>query len=283
MAGRKHHYRLAFELEPELREILLAFLGELPFESFCETENGLDGFLLEDESLLASLRPSLESLQQQFPFRYRVELLPAENWNALWEANFSPLRVGKFCGVRASFHEPLNDVRHELLINPKMAFGTGHHETTYQMIAMMEEVDWAGRSVLDFGAGTAILAILAAKLGAATVDAVEIEEPAVENARENVELNGTPAVRVILGDAEAIPQLTYERILANINRNVILASLASLYQRLAPGGRLFLSGFYGEDVPILLEACRPYDLSLGRRMDKNNWSCLELLRSSRPS
>jgi ribosomal protein L11 methyltransferase len=220
------YWQYTIHTDPERAEPLLGLLSILPFNSFTATEDGWLAYLSDTEDWQA-LEVALQGYQSIIPFTFEKEKMPDQNWNAVWESNFQPIQVGTFCGVRADFHPPFDGVKYDLVIQPKMAFGTGHHETTYMMMEQMEKLEWPGKKVLDYGAGTGILAILAAQLGAATIDAVEIEAPACENAIENTERNGTPQVRVIAGTLDAVPKQSYDIILANINRNVILDSMSA--------------------------------------------------------
>ncbi|MEY4135759.1 MAG: hypothetical protein RL386_2109 [Bacteroidota bacterium] len=267
-----------FPIEPGRSDLLLAWLEGFPFDAFQETEAGLYAFLPADvgpEALSAELDPLLRTLG----ITCERTLIPAQNWNALWESNFSPVQVGTFCGIRADFHLPLRDVRHELVIQPKMAFGTGHHETTYMMIAFMETMHLQNARVLDFGCGTGILAILAAKLGAFHVDAVDIEDAAVENTIENAAINGVSGqITAFTGSLEAVPEQPCDIILANINRNVILATLPSLFKRLCSGGNLLISGILERDRAHVLEAAQDAGFQVNRFTGRGNWVAASLLR-----
>ncbi len=264
-----------FAIPTDQRDLLLALLSALPFESFEEPETGLLAYLPPSADR-QEVERELDRLTGRPPFTYRVEAVPDRNWNEVWEANFQPIRVGGFCGIRAGIHPPMRNVRHEIVIDPEMAFGTGHHETTFLMIEGMEKIDFVGKTVLDYGCGTGILAILADRLGAAHVDAVDIEEAAYDSTRRNAERNEAGGVQAWHGTLEALPDNVYEVILANINRNVILDSLPALYKRLPRSGILLLSGILTVDVATILKAAKKYGLhSLGRK-DKGEWSFLGL-------
>ncbi|MCB0584283.1 MAG: 50S ribosomal protein L11 methyltransferase, partial [Phaeodactylibacter sp.] len=171
-----------------LKEIALAFLSELPFDSFEEAEDGLCAYLRMDQHS-DWVESELSGIADRLSLSYERRLIPSRNWNKLWESNFSPIRVGDFCGVRADFHEPMERVEYEIVISPRMAFGTGHHATTYMMIERMAGEDFHALKVLDYGCGTGILAILADKMGAAHIDAVDIEKAAYENTLDNARAN----------------------------------------------------------------------------------------------
>ncbi|MEZ4988557.1 MAG: 50S ribosomal protein L11 methyltransferase [Saprospiraceae bacterium] len=244
------HWVYRFAATGERSDILLAALADLPFNGFEETDDALIAYLeVKDETDDFTNQLKAIITAQEIPFSR--EFMPAENWNARWEAAFQPVQVGNFVGVRATFHPPFDQVRFDLLIHPRMAFGTGHHATTYQMMERMGEVDFQGKSVFDYGCGTGILAILAEKLGATDIDAVDIEAPATENTLVNMEANDVSLIQVFTGDLQAVPQRTYDIILANINRNVILASLAALYERTVSGGQLLVSGILQQDEAIV--------------------------------
>lgn len=239
---------VTFEVDPDGQEITLGLLSDLPFSMFEEKDHGLCAYLDAREWTL-----ELEACLQSLPFAnwraYTVRELPDENWNQRWEENFEPVILRPFCAIRAVFHPPIEDVKHELVIQPEMAFGTGHHATTKLMLLGMQKLDFEGKRVLDFGAGTAILGMLAARLGAAHVSAVEIEPPACESARHNVRRNQLEdRVFVIEGDRHVIPGPAYDILLANINRNVLMAELGTLNQFMHPGAIAGLSGFLTQDA-----------------------------------
>ncbi|MFM8362612.1 MAG: 50S ribosomal protein L11 methyltransferase [Haliscomenobacter sp.] len=270
------YYRYIFQADPALAEPLLAWLSELPFEGFEETSDAISGFLPGDADRDV-VQQALAEIAEQLPFSYSVEAIPPENWNAVWEQNFQPVQVGAFCGIRAEFHPPFDGVRHELVIQPKMAFGTGHHETTYMVVEYMADVDFHGKRVFDYGCGTGILAILAAKLGAHAIDAVDIESAAVENAIENAGRNGV-SYAVYQGTLTEVPTSVYDIILANINRNVILDSLSALYNKLPPGGDLIISGILGSDKETIQDAAIAHGFQWISQKAKGNWIAAKLRR-----
>jgi ribosomal protein L11 methyltransferase len=267
------YYCYEIQIDEARREIILAFLGELPFDSFEELPQGLNAYI-PAAAHTDETETQVAALGEQFAFRYERRFIPAQNWNAVWESNFQPIRIGDFCAVRASFHPSESGVQHEILINPQMAFGTGHHATTYLMMEQMQHEDFDGAAVLDFGCGTGILAILAAKMGAAHIDAVDIEQPAYENTLENAALNGTPQIAAYHGTLETVPLAQYGLILANINRNVILNSLGALYQRLAPNGVLLVSGILLADEQLVLERAARAGFSADLQTRHDEWCCL---------
>jgi ribosomal protein L11 methyltransferase len=267
-----------FEVDSEQKEILLAFLSELPFEMMEETEKGWSGFVAEGEKE-TGLDQHLAELQQRISFRWTTELVPQQNWNAIWESGFEPIIIGNFCAVRADFHEPIPNVKYELVINPKMAFGTGHHATTYMMIEMMEELEWKGKSVLDFGCGTGILAILAHQLGAEPITAIDIDHNSVENTIENAKINqAAGSLKVLEGSLPVTAGNRYDRILANINRNVLLDTIFTLYEQTFAPGTVLLSGILVEDRQVVSQKAKQAGFKLEKVLEKGGWICMRLHR-----
>lgn len=240
------YYRYDIQCDPETAEVLVAFLAEAPFDTFEENENGLSAYL-PARAGTQEAEDLLESLREQFTYTWTKEFIPGQNWNELWESNFQPVIVNDFCAVRADFHAPIPEVKWELVINPKMAFGTGHHETTWQCMAAMEKLPIEGTRLFDFGCGTGILAILASKLGAMEIEAVDIEEESYRNTIENCEANGVSNVVVRCGTIEVAEGTAFDGVLANINRHVILEALPRLAGMTRPGGWLLVSGILLSD------------------------------------
>ena len=257
-------------------EVLIALLSEEPFDTFVENKNGFDAFL-PVKSFEDHIDKKLDSLQERFGFSSKKEFIPAQNWNKKWESNFHPIEVGSFCGIRADFHAPLENVEHEIVITPKMAFGTGHHETTYMVIQLMKSIDFSQKSVLDFGCGTGVLAILASKLGAASTDAVDIEFASWENTLENCETNDIKNVNAYQGGLGMVTNSSYGIVLANINRNVILDSLASLSTIIKPGGILVLSGILKKDQAIMQNAITENGFLIKKIIEKNKWLAMQCI------
>ncbi len=267
----------AIHCSREDREACLAFLGQWPFYAFEEDERGWLAYVFSEdkgEDFDDSLRVALR--ERAWVLREAARLLPAENWNARWEENFQPVRVGDFCGIRAAFHPPFAPpVRHDLIIQPKMAFGTGHHETTFMMVDLMRDLPFSGSTVFDYGCGTGILGILALRMGAYRVLAIDVEEEACVNTRENALRNGVAAsLEVKNGDLSVLGQAcekSFDFILANINRGVILASLPQMKDLLKPEGRLLISGFLQEDEALMREKLDEHAFHLRSRKQKGNW------------
>lgn len=271
------YYCYDIKVATSLREIALAFLSELPFDSFEEAEDGLRAYLRKEGSA-AEVESKLANIAARLSFSYERRLIPGQNWNELWESNFTPIRVDGYCGVRAHFHPPMEGVRHEIVISPRMAFGTGHHATTYMMLERIAQEQLEGLKVLDYGCGTGILAILAAKMGAAHVDAVDVEPAAYENTLDNARANNAEHIHAYRGTLEAVSGSGYGCILANINRNVILNSLRALYGKLAPGGVLLVSGILAVDESLVLARAKAVKLRFTGKTRRGEWSCIRFVR-----
>ncbi|MCL6461754.1 MAG: 50S ribosomal protein L11 methyltransferase [Flavobacterium micromati] len=267
-----------FTIEPkELgSEILIAELGEKAFESFTETANGVSAFVqkdLWDEMILNDIQ-ILQS--EEFTIDYIFEEIEQVNWNEEWEKNFEAINVDGNCHVRAPFH-PKTNAEYDILIEPKMSFGTGHHETTHMMIQHLLEMDVAGMKTLDMGCGTAILAILAEMKGALPIDAIDIDNWCYLNSIENAERNKCTHISVYEGDAALLQGKKYDLIIANINRNILLNDMQSYVDCLNTNGTLLLSGFYQEDIPFIDTSCTEKGLTFVKKLERNNWSSLKFV------
>ena len=265
-----------FTIEPlELgSEILIAELGEKAFESFIETETGISAFVqkdLWDTNILEDIQ-ILDN--PEFKIEYTFEEIEQVNWNEEWEKNFEPIDVDGKCHVRAPFHEKTN-AEFDIVIEPKMSFGTGHHETTHMMIQHLLETDLVGKKTLDMGCGTAILAILAEMKGAQPIDAIDIDNWCYLNSIENAERNNCKHISVYEGDASLLVGKKYDVIIANINRNILLNDMQQYVACLNENGILFLSGFYTEDIPVISESCTPKGLTYVKQFERNNWVALK--------
>lgn len=280
------YWKFTIHTAPETAEILLAYLSEAPFDTFEETPEGLNAYLPAASGIpeaadgMASVESLLSRLQTQFPFSWSKIFLPAQNWNEIWESNFQPVIVEDFCAVRADFHAPVPGVQHELVINPKMAFGTGHHETTWMCLRALRELPCRDARLLDYGCGTGVLAILAARMGAAHVEAVDIEEESYRNTLENSAVNGvSERVAARLGTLDAVQGRDFDGILANINRNVILDSLPRLAELLRPGGWLLVSGILEQDGAVVTEAAQEAGFNIKDKAQRGNWLCVQFLHN----
>lgn len=258
-----------------INAILSAELGEIGFESF--EEQGADFYAYIPFHLYN--KEAIDEKLANFPianiaFRYDTTLIKAQNWNEEWEKNyFQPIRIGDQCIIRASFHPEEPGFEHTLLIDPKMAFGTGNHDTTRLMITELLETDLSEKNILDMGCGTAVLAILARKLGAAQTIAIDIDEWAYENALENIRLNKMDGIDVKLGGAEQIgTEAQFDLIVANINRNILLNDMHAYAAAMKPGALLYMSGFYTEDIPVLEGEAHKNNLKFIKQKASNNWA-----------
>ncbi|WP_430612101.1 50S ribosomal protein L11 methyltransferase [Flavobacterium sp. JP2137] len=266
-----------FEVEPrELgTEILIAELAEKAFESFEESENGVSAYVqksLWSEDILDGVQILGSS---DFKISYIVEDIEQINWNEEWEKNFNPIDVDGVCYVRAPFHEKTS-AKYDIVIEPKMSFGTGHHETTYMMIRHILQNEMADKVVLDMGCGTAILGILASMRGAKQVDAIDIDNWCYLNSIENAERNACNNMAIFEGDASILTkEEKYDIILANINRNILLNDMATYVQCLKPAGSIYFSGFYTEDIPYIKEEAAKQGLEYISQLEKNNWVSLK--------
>lgn len=263
---------VTLKVNADFADILTAELGELGFNAFVDNEDGFSAYIDEDLYSKALLEDVLSRYADYVQVTFTAQKIERQNWNEEWEKNFEPLFIGGEVSVRASFHEKPANAKYDIVINPKMSFGTGHHETTTLMIENQLTLDHNGKRVLDMGCGTGILAIMAGELGASEIVAVEIEDWTVENARENAALNGYESIDVRLGGAETIEgDAPYDIILANINRNVLLDDMPAYKAVLQPKGWLLLSGFYTEDLPMIQERATELGLNYISHRVKNNW------------
>lgn len=252
------------------REVVLAVLSELGFESFVEREHGLEAYIQESDwtsDLLDALYPLSEN---GFDIGWSLLAIPPENWNAVWESDFQPIVIEDKCAVRAHFHDPI-DVPYELVITPKMSFGTGHHQTTYMMLNYLLQHPPKGHSLLDMGCGTGVLAILAEKLGAVSINAIDVEPWCYQNTVENIATNGCKNITPAEGDRSQIPPKEFNTILANINMNVLLLDIPLYAEQLKEDGSLFLSGFFTQDIPAIESKANQYGLKLVDYQNKDNW------------
>ncbi|MDY2588461.1 50S ribosomal protein L11 methyltransferase [Winogradskyella aquimaris] len=267
-----------FKVEPlqPATEILIAELGYAGFESFVEHSEGVtayipkqdwNAFILEDIQILHS---------DEFTITYEFSEIEQTNWNAEWEKNFKPIVVDNLVTVRAPFHDVPN-TKYDLIIEPKMSFGTGHHETTHMMIQHILKNDFKNKSVLDMGCGTGVLAILAEKVGATKLDAIDIDNWCYLNSLENVERNGCKNISVYEGDAQLLEGKHYDTIIANINRNILLEDIPQYVACLNENGELYLSGFYEQDVTLLEDLCNKHMLKLKETIKRGDWVSLKFI------
>ncbi len=262
-------------LQPAV-EILIAELGYAGFESFVETEEGVTAYIQKEEWYNTILEDIQILKSDEFKITYTFEDIAQTNWNAEWEKNFNPIVVDDRCAVRAPFHDPFH-TEYDIVIEPKMSFGTGHHETTHMMIQHILKTDLKDKSVLDMGCGTGVLAILAEQKGAQPLDAVDYDNWCYLNSLENVERNTCKHITVIEGDAAVLEQRQYDVIIANINRNILMQDMAIYASCLNKNGMLFLSGFYKEDIPMIQAECEKHLLKFEEKLERNRWVSLKFL------
>ncbi|AFL83710.1 ribosomal protein L11 methylase [Belliella baltica DSM 15883] len=259
----------------DFREILIAELAEVGFDSFLETDTGLDAYIEEKSFSRESYQEVVNRYQDAADLEITEGMMEKVNWNEEWEKHYDPIAVGEEVYVRASFHPAKSEFKHEILINPKMSFGTGHHATTFLMLSHQLTIDHQGKRVIDIGAGTGILAIMAHKLGASEVEAFDIDEWCVDNGNENFDLNGMKDVKMGLGTVrEVAPQGTFDIVLANINKNVLLDELEIYASLVKKQGNLLLSGFYTHDIEDIHEKAKSVGFKLLSQKDKDNWAAL---------
>mgnify|MGYP003301149497 CR=1 FL=1 len=276
--------RVRFTVAPNeeaATDVLAALLAEVGFESFVQEEDGMSAYV--PQALYHA--DNIAAVVAEFPLpgfaiTYENELIKGEDWNAEWEKNyFQPIVLGGECVIHSTFHKDIPKARYDILIDPKMAFGTGYHQTTCHMLRAILASDMTGKSVLDMGCGTALLAILARKHGAANVVAIDIDEFAYENAKENVVLNGTPDIEVRLGGAEAIKEIdSFDFVIANINRNILLADMQYYVARMNEGAEIYFSGFYESDLPMIQAEAERLGLRyLSHRVEKD-WTAAQFVK-----
>ena len=255
-------------LQPAV-EILIAELGYAGFESFVENEDGVTAYIQKEEWNEHILNDIQILNSDEFQISYTFSEIEQVNWNAEWEKNFNPIIVDNQCSVRAPFHDK-PDTKYDIIIEPKMSFGTGHHETTHMMIQHILKNDFTNKSVLDMGCGTGVLAILAELKGAKPIDAIDYDNWCYLNSLENVERNNSKHITVLEGDAGLLKNKKYDIIIANINRNILLQDMKIYAACLNQKGMLFLSGFYADDIPLIQKECEKYMLKFEEKLERNN-------------
>ena len=260
-------------------EILMAELAEVGFDSFEDTPTGIKAYIPKDSWNEHILQDIYLLSNPEFTVSYQITEIEQVNWNEEWEKNFSPIVVEDLCTVRANFH-PVPNTRYDIVITPKMSFGTGHHETTYMMLQQLLPLSLEGAKVLDMGCGTGILAIMAALRGARDITAIDIDPWCVDNATENVQQNNCSFITIKEGDVSLITGEQYNLILANINRNILLSDIPAYTQALLPQGLLLVSGFYVEDLPAIKEKCQEVGLTYLSHIERNRWVSAKFQRLS---
>ncbi len=274
-----NYIKVTFELSPVLpaREILYADIDQLGFESVLDTEKGAEAYIPKPDFEKSMLSNLMVSNLPNVSVKWDIEEIEKQNWNATWESQFAPITIHKNCIIRAPFHTPEN-VKFDIIISPKMSFGTGHHETTYLMSKRLFDLDLKEKKVLDMGCGTGVLAIIASKLGAINLLAVDIEDWACENTVENCSTNQIANVEVINGDAEMIKNRKFNVILANINRNILINDMPIYSDCLEKGGTILFSGFYTTDLELIQESATKNGLKFDSNIEKNNWTMAQFTK-----
>lgn len=257
-------------------DILFAKLHDIQFESCSQDEHGIKAYIpakLFDQEAVDNVLSEVLLLTN---LTFTISRITQKNWNSEWEQNYSPVFINDRCVIRAHFHKSFDDMQYEIIITPKMSFGTGHHETTSLMINEMFQLEFQEKSVLDIGTGTGVLSILASKLGAKDLLGIDLDEWAFKNSLENAELNNVSNINFIHGDVSSIKRSEVDIILANINRNVILNDIKNYISIMRKNARILLSGFLHEDIPVVLEKTSKFGLELITQKNKNKWQMLHL-------
>lgn len=264
----------------EYREILMAELANIGFDSFLETDKGFDAYIPQEDQDEKLWNEVITRYQDEAAIKIEAGVLAKINWNEAWEKNYDPIAVADKVYVRAAFHPSKSkDYKNEIVINPKMSFGTGHHSTTYLMLEWQNEIDHTGKVIMDAGSGTGILAIMAMKLGADRVTAFDIDAWSVENGKENFEINGFHTLEMQTGTIGSVKtEEAYDLILANINKNVLLDEMETYAKYLLAGGQLLLSGFYESDIADISEKAEKHDLTLKGMKVRNQWTSLLFIK-----
>ncbi|MCD4833945.1 MAG: 50S ribosomal protein L11 methyltransferase [Bacteroidales bacterium] len=255
----------------EITDILVAELNEIAYESYDETEDGLNAYILEKFFDLEKVKQLQVNNIPNIKINFSHEVIKAQNWNEVWEKNFEPIVIEDQCLIRTHFHKNTPKTKYEIIIEPKMSFGTGHHETTYLMLKTMLELDFKDKNILDMGCGTGVLAILATFKGAKTVTAIDIDEWAYKNTLENIEKNNCSNIKVFQGDANLLRNQQFDIIIANINRNILMDDIKNYSKVLKSGGTLLLSGLYDKDLLMIREEASSNDIDYINHYEKHNW------------
>lgn len=254
-------------------DLAITLLAELGFESFVDNEDGSVSAYIPSQGYTEKTVSAIKSDETKELIKsFSAKTIQDQNWNAVWESSYDKVTIDNRCVVRAPFHEKPEGILYDIVIMPKMSFGTAHHETTHLMLSYMLDADITGKSLLDMGSGTAVLAILAGMKGAHPITAIDNDEWAYNNALENVESNNFPDIKVLLGDSTLLIGMKFDLVFANINRNILLNDMAMYVKSMLPGAKLFISGFYSEDLSTLKEKAESLGLSLLSSRVKNNWT-----------
>lgn len=276
------YYELFFTTHPTedyQQDLLIDALAGIGFDTFEEVDGGFKAYIPDVDFNKEVLEENLSPYHDMFSFSYEVNVIQQKNWNEVWESNFEPIQIRDTVYVRATFHQPKPDFPLEIVIDPKMAFGTGHHETTSMMMDLMLDADFSGKDLLDMGCGTGILAILASKLGAKDITAIDYDPVCYDSTVENSALNRSYNIKAICGSKEVIPDVQFDTILANINRNILLDQMERYSEVLKSGGEIYFSGFYeSPDLDIIKEEAAKYGLTYVSRKKTKDWVAAKFIK-----
>ena len=269
----KTYLQFDFDIKDDaIKDILIAALSDIGFDGFEEKETRLTAFI---ESINFN-EDEFDEIIVQHKIAFLKSIVPEQNWNTLWEQNFEPVIIHNAVAVRAHFHPPVTNVQHEIIITPKMSFGTGHHATTYMMLEQMFPINFTGKSVLDYGTGTGVLAIYAEKLGAAAITAIDNDQWSINNASENIYHNNCMAIKVLMAD-KPVAGNVYDVVLANINKNIITDNFKSIVASLGKSATLLLSGLLTEDEADILQLASAFDLQQQDTHHRDKWICMKFI------
>ena len=260
------------------RDVLVAELSEIGFESFVDVEDGVNAYIQTSEFDEISMKNLHIFQNSEFAITYSIKTIEDQNWNAEWEKSFDPINVDNRCVIRAQFHDKIDNIEYDIIIDPKMSFGTGHHETTHLMIERLLDMDLEELNVMDMGCGTGVLAILAKMRNAAYVEAIDIDEWAYNNSIENIRNNNCSDIVVQLGGAEKLGATMYDVFIANINRNILINDMANYVERLSKSGSLLLSGFFSSDQELIIKEALSYGMKKVHSETKNDWMMIHLIK-----
>lgn len=277
-----NYYELLFTTittEDYQQDLLINALGTIGFDTFEELDLGFKAYIPSPEFDKEKLDKILSNYQELFTFSYEITLIPQKNWNEVWESNFEPIEIANRIYVRATFHNPKPEFQYEIVIDPKMAFGTGHHQTTAMMLQLMLENDLLNKKVLDMGCGTGILAIIASKLGASKITAIDYDPICYDSTIENALLNSITNILTVCGSKEVIPDEKYDIIVANINRNILIDQMQIYSKVLKPEGEIYLSGFYETpDLELITDEARKHGLKYIIHKQDKNWVAAKFIK-----
>lgn len=263
--------KITAENKQDIADILVAELNEIGYESYNQTEDALYAYIVENLFDLEKVNQLQVNEIPNIKIEYEFKVIKTENWNAIWESNFEPILVDDKCLIKAPFHKDTPKTEYEIIIEPKMSFGTGHHETTYLMLKTMLDHNFEDKNVLDMGCGTGVLGILASFKGAKEITAIDIDEWAYNNTIENIEKNNCSNINVFIGDADLLKEQQFDIIIANINRNILLNDIKHYAKVLKKNGTLLLSGLYSKDLDMICEEASLNNINYISHHEKNDW------------